>query len=135
MLHVHEAFQRDKYCTITRGRTGLIAVACRSLRALADALQQPASCTPTQKPVRSRARANQIQCWPAPCGHIQAAPCPPWLCARPPEPIRAFLHSYAGMHEQARPRAGTQCTRSRGPKTCAPRLRMLAAFGTRAQVT
>ena len=30
------------------------------------------------------------------------------------------------------PRAGAQCTRSRGPKTRAPRLRMLAAFGTRA---
>ena len=70
--------------------------------------------------MRSRARANQIQCWPAPCGHMQAAPCPPWLCARPPGPIRAFLHGCAGMHAQAKPRAGAQCTRSRGPKNPRP---------------
>ena len=56
--------------------TGLTVVMRRSLRALADALRQPASCTQTRQNPALHAHAEETQLWPVSWGHTQATELP-----------------------------------------------------------
>jgi hypothetical protein len=96
--------------------TGLTAVTRQILRALADVLPPPASCTHTDPP-RPR---EACTCRPNPAlvrvlrphtSH-RAGPRPPGLRAQPP---RALPQRCAGTHVQSKSSGSDQCPRSRSP--------------------
>ena len=68
--------QRDKGTHDHMRETGLTVVTRRSLRALADALRQPASCTQDRQNTARQAHAGETRRWPASCGHTQATELP-----------------------------------------------------------
>ena len=113
--------QRDKGAHNHTRETGLAVVMRRDLRALADVLRHPTSCTQTHQNPALHAHAGEPQRWPASCGHPHATELPRvrpsyalGRLARPaPFPNTARTHQRSPNCDKSS--ASAQCPRARRP--------------------
>ena len=113
--------QRDKGAHDHTRESGLAVVMRRGLRALADVLRHPTSCTQTHQNPALHAHAGEPQRWPASCGHPHATELPrvrPGYAlgrlARPaPFPNTARTHQRSPNCDKSS--ASAQCPRARRP--------------------
>jgi hypothetical protein len=117
--------QRDKGAHNHTRETGLAAVMRRGLRALADVLRHPTSCTQTHQNPALHAHAGEPQRWSASCGHPHATELPrvrpSYALGRLARP--APFPNTARTHQRSPNPAPATNARAPAAQTCAARPR------------